>query len=605
VKRFISMALAALLIAGLQGQAATAATVTKAQFVSGFSGVNVKLSSSQMALIKSAWAKYPLAKTVHCLALVQKAKDAATARARAKTACDYLKKLDGDLRTFVITADTKLTKEAGQVELQFRWAKLVNTEYVETEAITFRINPNYKVGLPCGGGFGWQVLGNDLNGNPAYLKCAMNAGGSGYFQLDSSMPKIDPKSGKPLVPAEIPSKSLFGYSPNLYIVPQVVSLSPQTKLTAGSYSDYSKCKVAAGDDGSPDKGFGFPLPELRADLKPNFKILVIPVQFTDHMTKNKPAEDMGDVVSALTNFYTRASSVPVSFDWTIPDSYYQIGESIDFYNLGIEFDKTFNTDFWTNYRKYLQAAIDLVDEDYDFSKYDAVIIEEPRTVTDAEHGMFIPHAPGKPGGRDGLYSDEGQILNLLVTGNDESRDVPNWLHEFGHLFGLPDRNWQVGSKNGFDLMWGWYGSPELAAWNRWLLGVLKDSQVDCKTDQEPSIHLVQPVAWVGDYKKAVVIPVSDHEVIVVESRRRQGYDALFGKESEGAYAYRIDTSAKIYSPDSRKPVDVIAPKRSKPIMDWALDAALDPGESVTSDGWKIEVLESGPFGDVIKVTKVN
>ncbi|QKJ24765.1 hypothetical protein HRU87_00710 [Aquiluna borgnonia] len=609
MKRFISMALAALLLAGFQSQGATAATVTKVQFVAGFSGTNVKLSSSQAALIKKAWSKYPLAETVHCLALVQKSKDTVYARARAKSACDYLKKLDGDLRTFVITADTNLAKDSGQIELQFRWSTTTANQpavkMVETEAITFKINPNYQVGKPCGGGFGWQVLGNDAQGKPAYLKCAMKSGGSGLFQLDSSMPKIDPVTRKPLVPETVPTKSLFGYSPNLYIVPKVVTTAPKTTLSAGSFTDYSKCKVAAGDDGSLDKGFGFPLPELRADLKPNFKILVIPVQFTDHLTKNKPADDMGDVVSALTNFYTRASSVPVSFDWTIPDSYYQMGKSIDSFKLGIEFDKTFNTDFWTNYRKYLQAAIDLVDKDYDFSKYDAVIIEEPRTVTDAEHGMFIPHAPGKAGESDGLYSDEGQILNLLVTGNDESRDVPNWLHEFGHLFGLPDRNWQVGSKNGFDLMWGWYGSPELAAWNRWLLGVLKDSQVDCKTDQESSIHLVQPVAWVGDYKKAVVIPVSDHEVIVVESRRRQGYDALFGKESEGAYAYRIDTSAKIYSPDTKKPVDVLAPKRSKPIMDWALDAALDPGESVSSDGWKIEVLESGAFGDVIKVSKVN
>lgn len=605
VKRFYGVIVSIAVMAGLFAPVANAAGEVRFQALSGFKGNATKLTAYQKTTIKKALKQFPSTETVQCVALVKTSKDTVKARSRAKSACDYLKTLDKGLRTFVISSKTTLDKEAGQVELQFRWTKPFDGEYVETEAITFKINSNYQVGKPCGGGFGWQVLGNDAQGKPAYLKCAIKSGGSGLFQLDSSMPKIDPVTRKPLVPETVPTKSLFGYSPNLYIFPQVVTTAPKTTLSAGSYADYSKCKVAAGDDGSLDKGFGFPLPELRADLKPNFKILVIPVQFTDHLTKNKPADDMGDVVSALTNFYTRASSVPVSFDWTIPDSYYQMGKSIDSFKLGIEFDKTFNTDFWTSYRKYLQAAIDLVDKDYDFSEYDAVIIEEPRTVTDAEHGMFIPHAPGKAGESVGLYSDEGQILNLLVTGNDESRDVPNWLHEFGHLLGLPDRNWQVGSKNGFDLMWGWYGSPELAAWNRWLLGVLKDSQVDCKTDQESSIHLVQPVAWVGDYKKAVVIPVSDHEVIVVESRRRQGYDALFGKESEGAYAYRIDTSAKIYSPDTKKPVDVLAPKRSKPIMDWALDAALDPGESVSSDGWKIEVLESGAFGDVIKVSKVN
>ncbi len=192
----------------------------------------------------------------------------------------------------------------------------------------------------------------------------------------------------------------------------------------------------------------------------------------------------------------------------------------------------------------------------------------------------------------------------MVTGNDEQRDIPNWLHEFGHLFGLPDGNPASGSTPGFDLMWGWYGSPELSVWNRWLLGVLEDDQVDCKTDFETSTHWIRPLAWVGDYKKAVAIPVSDHEVIVVESRRRQGYDALFGKESEGAYVYRVDTSALIYRPDTKRPVDVIAPERSLAQNGrWSLDAALDPGESVTSDGWTIKVLEAGLFGDVVEVSR--
>lgn len=475
--------------------------------------------------------------------------------------------------------------------------------YVETDPITWKVNPNYKVGKKCGGDFGWQVLGLDSKNQPAYVKCSNPKGG--VFRLDTKMPKIDPKTKQPLVPAAVPAKSLFGYSPNLYIKPTVVSSEPNTEISAGPFNDYAKCKVAeVGTDGSDDKSYGYPLPANRLDLKPNFKILVIPIQFTDHRTTNKPASDIADVQSAITNFYVRASSVPISFDWTIPDSYFQIGKTIDSFNLGIEFDPSFRTDFWTNYRKYLQEAIDLVDDQFDFSKFDAVIVEEPRSVTDKEHGMFIPHAPAVLGRKDGLYSDEGQIRGLMVTGNDEQRDIANWMHEFGHLFGLPDRNGQSNSTPGFDLMFGWYGSPELAIWNRWMLDIAKDSQIDCKTDTAPSTHWIRPVAWVGEYKKGVVIPISESVVLVAESRRRQGYDALFGKESEGVYVYRIDTSAKMYQPDSKKIVDVVKPARSKPIGAWALDAAIDPAESVTSDGWKITVLEAGPFGDVIKVEPV-
>jgi len=475
--------------------------------------------------------------------------------------------------------------------------------YVDTDPIDWTIHPLVKVGKKCGGGFGWQVVGLDTKNQPAFLKCSNPNGG--VFQVDSRMPKIDPKTKKPLVPKTVPSKTFFGYSPNLYIRPAVTSSSPKTQITVSKFDDYSKCKIKEVQDGSDDKSFGYPLPDNRLDLKAGFKILVIPIQFTDHKTNNNPQKDMADVVSALTNYYVRASSIPISFEWTIPTKYVQIGKTIDSYGLSIDFDKTFQTDFWTNYRKYLQDAIDLVDDEYDFSKYDAVIVEEPRTVTDKEHGMFIPHAPSKFGLKDGLYSDEGQILGLLATGNDELRDIPNWLHEFGHLFGLPDRNWQSGAKVGFDLMFGWYGSPELAIWNRWMLDIAKDSQIDCKTDTKTTTHWIRPLAWTGEHKKGVVIPVSANVVLVAESRRRLGYDALFGKESEGVFVYRIDTSASMYKPDSKKIVDAVRPARSKPLMDWALDASLDAGESVTSDGWKITVKEAGDFGDVVEISKAN
>ena len=322
------------------------------------------------------------------------------------------------------------------------------------------------------------------------------------------------------------------------------------------------------------------------------------MQFLDHKTTNKPADDIEDVVRAITDFYVRQASTDIGFDWTIPTAYKQIGKTIDSFKL------EFGGSDWNSYHTYIQEVIDLWDGAYDFSEYDAVIVEEPRSVTNIENPTFNPYNPQSLNLPDGYYSDEGEIMHILITGNDEQRNIPNWVHEFGHLLGLPDRNWKTDSKPGFDIMFGWYGSPELSVWLRMQLQIIKDSQIDCKTDKVTSTHWVQPVAWDGDYKKGIVIRVSDNVAIVVESRRRQGYDALFGKESEGAYVYRIDTNAPVYSLENTdwKPVDVLRPARSKPIMDWALDAALDPGESVTSDGWTVKVVEAGAFGDVVQVS---
>jgi M6 family metalloprotease-like protein len=604
-KLLIGLVSLSVLLVGFVPAQAAGEYVARQKTLSGFSGSTTTLTSALRAEVKQAVDENPYAEKFICTGIRLEGQPMSlnvVVRKRAKAACDYAKQLNPALSTWFQNKPTKAASYNGKVLLTLKVpadkADAVPAGYVETEAIDWKINPDYKVGKVCGGGFGWQVLGLNSSNQPAYLICSNPNGGK--FKVDSRMVKFDSATKKPLVPENVPAKTLFGYSPNLYIVPQIVDSAPKTAISAGAFDDYAQCKIAEVNDGSPDKSFGFPLPDYRAKLSSDFKILVIPVQFTDHKTSNRPADDMADVVSAMSNFYSRAASVPIKFNWTIPETYFKMGKSIKSYNLGYEFDGTGN--FWKVYQPYLQDVIDLVDDQFDFSAYDAVVVEEPRSVTDAEHGMYIPHAPGMPG-KGGLYSDEGQIMSLLVTGNDQSRDISNWIHEFGHLLGLPDRNWNMDINAGFDLMWGWYGAPEFSVWSRWQLEILQDSQVDCKTDTATSTHWLRPVAWTGDHQKAVVIPVSDHEVIVVESRRRQGYDALLGKESEGAYVYRVDTSAKMYQPDTKKVVDVIAPKRVKLGGGWAMDASLKLGESVTSDGWTITVKETGAFGDVVEVKK--
>ena len=70
----------------------------------------------------------------------------------------------------------------------------------------------------------------------------------------------------------------------------------------------------------------------------------------------------------------------------------------------------------------------------------------------AEHPSFVPHA--QENGGVVMGTDDGPVKSLLITGNDQNRDIANWIHEFGHLLGLPDRNWNVDINAGFDGMWG-------------------------------------------------------------------------------------------------------------------------------------------------------
>jgi hypothetical protein len=106
--------------------------------------------------------------------------------------------------------------------------------------------------------------------------------------------------------------------------------------------------------------------------------------------------------------------------------------------------------------------------------------------------------------------------------------------------------------------------------------------------------LLTPVEVIGGIKGAV-IPLSPNEAIVIESRRALRYDNEIGKSSEGALIYKVNTSI------GTGPMKVVSRPGSNDI--WHRDAPLKVNETYTVDGYSISVIESGTFGDVIKVTK--
>ncbi|MDE0603676.1 MAG: hypothetical protein OXI18_04660 [bacterium] len=75
---------------------------------------------------------------------------------------------------------------------------------------------------------------------------------------------------------------------------------------------------------------------------------------------------------------------------------------------------------------------------------------------------------------------------------------------------------------------------EMLAWSRWQLGWLNASQIRCVTAPEAIVDLRPIVTKPGDGIAMAAIPLSGTEVIVVESRRKTGYDAgRFYRTPEG------------------------------------------------------------------------
>ncbi len=152
-----------------------------------------------------------------------------------------------------------------------------------------------------------------------------------------------------------------------------------------------------------------------------------------------------------------------------------------------------------------------------------------------------------------------------------------------------------------------FTAREMLAWSRWQLGWLNPDQILCVT-VDATVDL-KPVALdPGDGTGMAAVPLSDHEVIVVESRRKIGYDArteqpfpngtresLPALGPEGVLVYTVDASIG----SGQIPIKVVDNDGYGVFDDYPLLAV---GESVTVRGYTIAVIADD--GDTHTVTIV-
>jgi len=394
--------------------------------------------------------------------------------------------------------------------------------------------------------------------------------------------------------------------------PVVISTRPKTEITSSSsLAEISLCKI-------PDAGAvgampvynqhhfisGFGLYAERAPLTRDPVIQFVTIDFPDLQGKRSPGEDLKEVTDFLGKYWSSQVVNPIKLDFRIPNSYIRMPLNVVDYSMNIDFfsqqwrpDTAFN---------YVRAAVKVADPVIDFSKADVMVIAVPAEVTRSQIAAFIAESSEARIPDQGFQTSEKRIMNTLVmAGASGSKDYEllNWAHELGHNFGLTDiRNTQnKGMQDSSDL--GIYDlmnsmlAPELLAWNRFIVGGLNDNQVRCVTSGS-STHLIRPVAMPSKEEKLVVIPTGRFTAIAVESRRAIGFDAPMGTASEGVIVYEIDTTVP-FGLSTMK----LVPRIGSTDRQWRRDSALKSGDSVSTQGWKISVVESGDFGDVVKVEK--
>jgi M6 family metalloprotease-like protein len=249
---------------------------------------------------------------------------------------------------------------------------------------------------------------------------------------------------------------------------------------------------------------------------------------------------------------------------------------------------------------FIQEAVTLADADVDFSTADSVIVMVPPSATAITHGpAFLANAGGG-------FAADGVTFSSGVT---SGADLPTWgfrwlNHESGHTMGLPDLYaFQSDTANyvdqhrfvgDFGLMGFINGkAPEYFAFERWQLGWLDDTQIVCLPSGGETVTLTA-IELVGG-RKAVIVPLSRNRAIVVECRRRLGYDANLVKV--GALVYVVDTSVRSgEGPLVIQPVLANDPYRDR--------SPLGTGELITVEGVQIYSLGDREDQDIVRIDRV-
>jgi len=361
---------------------------------------------------------------------------------------------------------------------------------------------------------------------------------------------------------------------------------PVTNLSdAALFSNLDKCRIIDGDPQTTNMTAGFPIPDGRIDLVKGAKVQIIGVDFPDKIGGTKSPKELNqNLTSSVEKFWSAQSSIPVKFDWEWSSEWVRMPNSINSYSLGGSFFQgKFNPDAYFNFAKEI---ISKTDSNIDFTGVNFLFIVFPSGIKNEEIGTFLVHTQG-------TYSTrEGNIFNLIMAGGDYN-SASTYIHEFGHALGLTDirDTLDVGNQKSDGMYYDIMNNstyPELLVWHRYLLGFLENSQIHCINSTDTSTHWLVPVASVSKQVKGIVIPLSSTEAVIVESRRAIGFDTALSSRSDlvGAVVYTLDSKI----PYRRTPVKVAQ--------------VLKNSDSVNVSGYKITVVESGEFGDVVKIEKV-
>lgn len=318
-------------------------------------------------------------------------------------------------------------------------------------------------------------------------------------------------------------------------------------------------------------GLGVPRPENRLPNKGtlNFKVLFAKSSGST-VANEKSAQDLykklqPEIVSSFYNQVSNGSVQKIQFEpyysWIEFDKLESLQDA-----AGAEISRV-----ESEWRTFVSKTLENADSQIDFSKSDGVIIilDPNSSYLRLGYGLTDEHTV-----------DGKKISSVVILGRAYVqvglRSPYLVIHEFGHLFGLPDLYSFLDSTDTADyfsiMNKAAVGGIGYFGWEKFILGWVDDPQIICHKTGEVVGNLVPLTKTNG--LKMIAVPISSSQVLVVENRTKEGIDKMI--PNPGIIAYVVDASIE----GGKNPIKLLNDK--KPIK---------IGSSFIYNDVKIEVLK--------------
>ncbi len=344
---------------------------------------------------------------------------------------------------------------------------------------------------------------------------------------------------------------------------------------------------------------GFPRVRTRMPAYGRVRVLIVPLDFAEYPGVESPATFFTPLADSVSDFYHKQSYGRLAFDFEVLPNWLRLPFLASKYRLG-------NGNGAGNPNGYRQEIVELTDALIDYSQYDAVYFLLPKQVpfSVVAYGPAITYPIVTRNGYITNGASSGADMYLVETGPNAAR---NWLaHEIGHTFGLYDEDLDhashtLGSWSVMGNSWS-RSAIEHNGWDRYLIGWLDESQVACLPRQNlgatgTTVKLNALVRQNTDVKVAM-IPLSTSKMLVMESRKSEGFDTIL-PALEGVLVYTVDMKIAQLKGGYQ------TQRRTGSTARDFVDAALRTGDSIMVDGIEVTVLEIGVNGDTIRVKSIS